>query len=59
MRAYLVLEDGSWFEGESIGAEGYTTGELVFNTGMTGYQEVLTDPSYAGQIVLMTYPPNG
>jgi carbamoyl-phosphate synthase small subunit len=56
MRAYLVLEDGSWFEGESIGAEGYTTGELVFNTGMTGYQEVLTDPSYAGQIVLMTYP---
>lgn len=56
MRAYLVLEDGSAFEGEAIGAQGYTNGELVFNTGMTGYQEVLTDPSYAGQIVLMTYP---
>lgn len=56
MRAYLVLEDGSWYEGEAIGAEGHATGELVFNTGMTGYQEVLTDPSYAGQIVLMTYP---
>ncbi|MCS7066705.1 MAG: glutamine-hydrolyzing carbamoyl-phosphate synthase small subunit, partial [Fimbriimonadales bacterium] len=56
MRAYLVLEDGSWYEGEALGVEGHTTGELVFNTGMTGYQEVLTDPSYAGQIVLMTYP---
>jgi carbamoyl-phosphate synthase small subunit len=56
MRAYLVLEDGSAFEGEAIGAQGYTNGELVFNTGMTGYQEVLTDPSYAGQMVLMTYP---
>lgn len=56
MRAYLVLEDGSWFAGEALGAEGHTVGELVFNTGMTGYQEVLTDPSYAGQIVVMTYP---
>lgn len=56
MKAYLVLEDGTVFEGQAIGAEGHTVGELVFNTGMTGYQEVLTDPSYAGQIVLMTYP---
>ncbi len=55
-RAYLVLEDGSVFEGHAVGAEGNTVGELVFNTGMTGYQEVLTDPSYAGQIVVMTYP---
>lgn len=56
MRAYLVLEDGSVFVGESLGATGRTTGELVFTTSMTGYQEILTDPSYAGQIVLMTYP---
>lgn len=56
MPAYLVLEDGSVFEGASVGAEGHTVGELVFNTGMTGYQEVLTDPSYAGQIVVITYP---
>lgn len=56
MNAHLVLMDGSVFSGESIGAPGHTDGELVFNTGMTGYQEVLTDPSYAGQIVLMTYP---
>src|SRR5690606_33235772 len=44
------------FEGESFGAEGEVVGEVVFNTGMTGYQEVLTDPSYCGQIVAMTYP---
>lgn len=56
MRAYLVLEDGSTYEGKALGAKGHTVGELVFNTGMTGYQEVLTDPSYAGQIVVMTYP---
>lgn len=56
MKAYLVLEDGGVYEGESLGARGYTVGEVVFNTGMTGYQEILTDPSYAGQIVLMTYP---
>lgn len=56
MKAYLVLEDGSVFEGEPLGATGHTTGELVFTTSMTGYQEILTDPSYAGQIVLMTYP---
>lgn len=56
MKAYLVLSDGTVYEGESLGAEGLTTGEVVFNTGMTGYQEILTDPSYAGQIVLLTYP---
>jgi carbamoyl-phosphate synthase small subunit len=55
--AYLVLEDGSIFEGVGFGAPGGSViGEVVFNTGMTGYQEVLTDPSYCGQIVLMTYP---
>lgn len=56
MKAVLALEDGSVFEGESVGAEGETFGELVFNTSMSGYQEVLTDPSCAGQIVTMTYP---
>lgn len=56
MKAILALEDGSVFEGRSVGAEGETFGELVFNTSMTGYQEILTDPSYAGQIVTMTYP---
>ncbi len=55
-KAILVLEDGTTFEGISLGAEGRTTGEVVFNTGMTGYQEILTDPSYAGQIVTLTYP---
>lgn len=54
MDALLVLEDGRVFEGRSFGAPGETTGEVVFATGMTGYQEVLTDPSYAGQIVVMT-----
>ncbi|HEV3474584.1 MAG TPA: glutamine-hydrolyzing carbamoyl-phosphate synthase small subunit [Actinomycetota bacterium] len=54
--AVLVLEDGTAFRGESFGAPGETFGEIVFNTGMTGYQEVLTDPSYARQIVVMTYP---
>ncbi len=56
MRAILMLEDGSIFEGVSYGAAGETTGEVVFNTSMTGYQEILTDPSYAGQIITMTYP---
>src|SRR5581483_5610573 len=56
MRAILALEDGTIFEGESLGAPGRTYGEVVFNTGMTGYQEILTDPSYAGQIVDLTYP---
>lgn len=55
-KAFLVLEDGTIFEGYSFGAEGIVTGEVVFNTSMTGYQEILTDPSYAGQIVTMTYP---
>jgi carbamoyl-phosphate synthase small subunit len=53
---YLLLEDGRTFPGEMIGAYGVALGEAVFNTSMTGYQEVLTDPSYAGQIVTMTYP---
>lgn len=56
MKAVLALEEGSVFEGRSVGAAGETSGELVFNTSMTGYQEILTDPSYAGQIVTMTYP---
>ncbi|KZX80548.1 carbamoyl-phosphate synthase small subunit [Oleiphilus sp. HI0009] len=54
--AILALEDGSIFKGISIGADGETTGEVVFNTAMTGYQEILTDPSYAKQIVTLTYP---
>jgi len=54
--AVLVLEDGSVFKGIAIGAIGETVGELVFNTSMTGYQEILTDPSYAEQIVTLTYP---
>ena len=56
MRALLALEDGRYFEGESFGATGTRVGEICFNTAMTGYQEVLTDPSYRGQIVAMTYP---
>ena len=56
MKAILALEDGTVFEGRAVGAEGESFGELVFNTSMTGYQEILTDPSYAGQIVTMTYP---
>ena len=55
-KAILVLEDGRTFRGESFGSEGETFGEMVFNTSMSGYQEILTDPSYAGQIVCMTYP---
>ncbi len=54
--AILTLEDGTRFEGQSFGASADVIGEVVFNTGMTGYQEVLTDPSYCGQIVTMTYP---
>lgn len=53
--AKLALEDGTVFEGSAIGARGETSGEVVFNTSMTGYQEILTDPSYRGQIVTMTY----
>lgn len=55
-KAILVLEDGRSFVGRSFGADGETYGEVVFNTSMSGYQEILTDPSYAGQIVCMTYP---
>ena len=54
--AILALEDGTIFRGKSIGADGYTTGEVVFNTSMTGYQEILTDPSYYKQLVTLTYP---
>ncbi len=56
MEATLALEDGRIFRGRSFGAPGRRTGEVVFNTSMTGYQEILTDPSYSGQIVVMTYP---
>ena len=59
MKATLALENGVWYEGESAGAPGETGGEVVFNTSMTGYQEILTDPSYAGQIVAMTAPEIG
>ncbi len=55
-QALLVLEDGSVFRGRSIGCDGQTTGEVVFNTALTGYQEILTDPSYSRQIVTLTYP---
>src|ERR1700754_3191104 len=54
--ALLALEDGSIFHGHSVGARGETIGEVVFNTAMTGYQEILTDPSYSRQIVTLTYP---
>jgi len=56
MKAYLALEDGVVFEGEGFGADGEVFGEVVFNTSLAGYQEILTDPSYKGQIVTMTYP---
>ena len=56
MTALLMLEDGSVFHGRSVGASGFGVGEVVFNTAMTGYQEILTDPSYARQIVTLTYP---
>ncbi|HTM02696.1 MAG TPA: glutamine-hydrolyzing carbamoyl-phosphate synthase small subunit [Vicinamibacterales bacterium] len=59
MNAVLALEDGTWYRGVAAGAAGETSGEVVFNTSMTGYQEVLTDPSYAGQIVTMTAPQIG
>jgi carbamoyl-phosphate synthase small subunit len=59
MKAILALENGIWYEGDAAGAPGETGGEVVFNTSMTGYQEVLTDPSYAGQIVTMTCPEIG
>jgi carbamoyl-phosphate synthase small subunit len=59
MEAILALENGTWYRGVAAGAEGEATGEVVFNTSMTGYQEVLTDPSYSGQIVTMTCPEIG
>src|SRR5688500_457497 len=59
MNAVLALEDGTWYRGIAAGAQGEARGEVVFNTSMTGYQEVLTDPSYAGQIVTMTAPQIG
>ena len=59
MRAVLALEDGNYFEGEGFGAEARREGEVCFNTSMTGYQEILTDPSYACQIVTLTYPEIG
>src|SRR5690242_8225057 len=55
-RAFLALADGTVFRGRAIGVMGHAVGEVVFNTAMTGYQEILTDPSYAGQIVTLTYP---
>jgi len=59
MKAILALADGKYFEGKALGATGEVTGEVVFNTSMTGYQEILTDPSYHGEIVTMTYPQIG
>ncbi len=59
MRAILGLEDGTWFEGRSFTGPGEASGEVIFNTGMSGYQEVLTDPSYCRQLVCMTYPHMG
>ena len=57
--ALLVLADGTVLRGEAFGARGTAIGEVVFNTGMTGYQEVMTDPSYSGQLVTFTYPELG
>ena len=54
--ALLMLSDGTEFEGESVGYDAVGTGEVVFNTALSGYQEVLTDPSYAGQVITFTYP---
>jgi len=59
MKAYLALADGRLFSGHGFGATGEIHGEVVFNTSMTGYQEILTDPSYCGEIVTMTYPQIG
>ena len=56
MSAYVLLEDGTRLDGDAVGARGPAVGEVVFNTAMTGYQEAVTDPSYAGQIITFTYP---
>src|SRR5271154_1957012 len=53
---YILLEDGTRFDGEACGADGYAVGEIVFTTGMSGYQESMTDPSFAGQLIAYTYP---
>src|SRR5512133_2440706 len=58
-KAILALADGTTFEGVSFGADGEAVGEVVFNTSLTGYQEILTDPSYVGQMICMTYPEQG
>ena len=58
-QAFLLLADGTFLEGEAFGRRGTVVGEVVFNTGMTGYQEVLTDPSYEGQLITFTYPEFG
>jgi carbamoyl-phosphate synthase small subunit len=54
--AYVLLEDGTRFDGDAVGAEGHAVGEVVFTTGMAGYQESVTDPSFAGQLITFTYP---
>src|ERR1700709_904933 len=54
--AYVLLEDGTRFDGEACAAEGHAVGEVVFTTGMSGYQESITDPSFAGQLITFTYP---
>ena len=54
--AYVLLEDGARFDGDACGAPGPVTGEVVFNTAMSGYQEAMSDPSYAGQLITFTYP---
>ena len=59
MKAKLLLDNGMEFEGVSVGAEGTACGEICFNTSMAGYQEILTDPSYSEQIIVMTYPEIG
>ena len=59
MKAILALADGKFFEGKAFGATGEVTGEVVFNTSLSGYQEIITDPSYCGEIVTMTYPQIG
>src|SRR5580765_8431761 len=56
MSAYVLLEDGTRFDGEACGADGHVIGEVVFTTGMSGYQESMTDPSFAGQLITFTYP---
>ena len=55
-RAYVLLEDGTRFDGDAVGADGHAVGEVVFTTGMSGYQESMTDPSFAGQLITFTYP---